>query len=58
MIYADAIFIVTDLAPNERGLVTTSERPIWTFPNDYIERLKTALMTANPNIFKGNQGNP
>lgn len=39
-------------------LVTTSERPIWTFPNDYIERLKTALMTANPNIFKENQGNP
>jgi hypothetical protein len=43
-----------DLDPNERGLVTTSERPIWTFPNDYIERLKTALMTANPNLFKWN----
>jgi esterase/lipase superfamily enzyme len=50
--------LMYDLDPNERGLVTTSERPIWTFPNDYIERLKTALMTANPTLFKGNQGNP
>ncbi|MCG6973946.1 MAG: alpha/beta hydrolase [Desulfobacterales bacterium] len=45
--------LMCDLAPNEKGLVTTSERPIWTFPNDYIERLKTALMTANPKISKG-----
>ena len=50
--------LMYDLDPNERGLITTSERPIWTFPNDYIERLKTALMTANPNIFKENQENP
>jgi len=50
--------LMYDLDPNERGLVTTSERRIWTFPNDYIERLKAALMTANPNIFKENQGNP
>jgi esterase/lipase superfamily enzyme len=46
--------LMYDLDPNERGLVTTSERRIWTFPNDYIERLKTALMTANPNLFKWN----
>jgi esterase/lipase superfamily enzyme len=46
--------LMYDLNPNERGLITTSERPIWTFPNDYIERLKTALKAANPNLFKGN----
>jgi len=30
------------------------ERPIWTFPNDYIERLKTSLMVTNPNLFRKN----
>ena len=46
--------LMYDLDPNERGLVTTPERPIWTFPNDYIERLKTALRVNNPNLFREN----
>ena len=43
--------LMYDLEPEERGLVTTPERPIWTFPDDYIKRLKTALKNANPNLF-------
>jgi len=46
--------LMYDLDPKERGLTNTPERPIWTFPNDYIERLKTSLMTANPNLFREN----
>ena len=46
--------LMYDLDPSERGLVTTPERPIWTFPNDYIERLKTALRVNNPNLFREN----
>ena len=33
----------TDLGPAERGLVRDDASPIWTFPSDYIERLRTAL---------------
>jgi esterase/lipase superfamily enzyme len=43
--------LMYDLEPDERGLVTTPERPVWTFPEDYIKRLKTALKDANPELF-------
>jgi len=43
--------LMYDLEPKERGLVTTPERPIWTFPDDYIVRLKAALKAANPELF-------
>jgi esterase/lipase superfamily enzyme len=43
--------LMYDLEPGERGLVTTFERPIWTFPDDYILRLKAALKVANPDLF-------
>jgi len=46
--------LMYDLDPKERGLVNTSEHPIWTFPNDYIERLKTSLMVTNPKLFREN----
>ena len=38
-----------DLSPGDRGLVRVEEgSPIWTFPPDYIERLRVALIKANP----------
>jgi esterase/lipase superfamily enzyme len=38
-----------DLPPDERGLVRVEEdSPIWSFPPDYIERLRVALIKANP----------
>jgi len=43
--------LMYDLEPEERGLVNTPERPIWTFPDDYIKRLKAALKSANPALF-------
>jgi len=43
--------LMYDLEPEERGLVNTPERPIWTFPDDYIKRLKAALRSANPALF-------
>ena len=30
-----------DLQPADRGLVRATDSPIWTFPTDYIERLRT-----------------
>jgi len=32
-----------DLTPVERGLVQTDDRPIWTFPPDYIDKLRAAM---------------
>jgi len=38
-----------DLPPNDRGLVRNDEdTPIWAFPPDYIDRLRVALIKANP----------
>jgi esterase/lipase superfamily enzyme len=34
----------TDLSPEERGLVRKENSPIWTFPADYIQRLREALL--------------
>ncbi len=36
------------LAPQERGLERTEGTPVWTFPPDYIDRLRAAIINANP----------
>ncbi len=36
------------LPPGQRGLVRSDANPIWTFPEDYIARLRQALGVANP----------
>jgi len=36
------------LGPSERGLVQVGTSKVWTFPADYIKRLRTALGGANP----------
>ena len=49
--WASSDILVTlayDLKPMERGLTRTKEKPIWTFPSDYIERLKSILAEKNP----------
>jgi len=35
-----------DLAPQERGLVRAPGSPVWTFPDDYLERAGVALDRA------------
>jgi esterase/lipase superfamily enzyme len=40
--------LLYDLAPSERGLVPAQDSPIWTFPEDYIARLRRALVKENP----------
>ena len=35
-----------NLKPEERGLEQTSGLPIWTFPEDYVDRLRSALVRA------------
>ncbi|WP_455374834.1 alpha/beta hydrolase [Kaarinaea lacus] len=37
-----------DLLPADRGLVRSEDNPIWTFPPDYIARLRSAIVNANP----------
>ena len=38
-----------NLKPQERGLEQTGGRPIWTFPTDYIDRLRAALVKVRSN---------
>ena len=40
--------LLYDLAPSERGLGRKPNSPIWTFPEDYIGRLRRALNKENP----------
>ncbi len=43
--------LLYDLPPAERGLVLADRQlPIWTFPPDYIARLRRALAAANPDL--------
>jgi esterase/lipase superfamily enzyme len=49
--WASSDILVTlafDLKPTERGLTRTKEKPIWVFPSDYNERLKSILADNNP----------
>ncbi len=44
--------LMHDLRPDERGLVLLEDIPIWTFPPDYIQRLRAALLKVLPNTKK------
>lgn len=37
-----------DLRPADRGLVRAHEAPVWSFPEDYVERLRAALLENAP----------
>lgn len=41
------VTLLYDLPPAERGLVRKPDSPIWTFPDDYITRLRGALVPEN-----------
>jgi hypothetical protein len=36
--------LMHDLDPDKRGLVRLPDRPVWRFPEDYIRRLRAALL--------------
>ena len=38
--------LMFDLTPEQRGLVRADDQPFWTFPEDYIDRLRSALVMA------------
>jgi hypothetical protein len=44
------ITLAYGLGPAERGLVRGEHLPIWAFPADYIERLRAAIIKANPDL--------
>jgi esterase/lipase superfamily enzyme len=44
--------LMHDLKPDERGLVKSEDIPIWTFPPDYIQRLRAALPDVLPGAKK------
>jgi hypothetical protein len=49
--WASSDILVTlayDFKPMARGLIRTKEKPVWVFPPDYIERLKSILADNNP----------
>lgn len=43
--------LLYDLPPVARGLVWSDEMPLWTFPDDYVERLREAVRKARPELF-------
>jgi hypothetical protein len=47
------VSLMYDLKPAERGLEKDAEMPIWTFPADYIQKLRAVLMAVNPELSKG-----
>lgn len=52
---SDLLFALGNhLGPAERGLVRKAEEiPVWTFPADYIARLRAALVKLDPDLAKG-----
>ena len=42
--------LMYNLSPAERGLVQLEDRPLWDFPEDYVERLRKSLAEVNPAI--------
>jgi esterase/lipase superfamily enzyme len=44
--------LMHNLRPNERGLIQSEDIPIWTFPPDYIQRLRAALLKVLPDTKK------
>jgi hypothetical protein len=39
-----------DLSPGDRGLIRSDDSPIWSFPPNYIERLRDAIVKVNPEL--------
>jgi esterase/lipase superfamily enzyme len=46
------VSLLYNMKPAERGLEKDAELPIWTFPSDYIQKLRVVLMAANPELPK------
>jgi esterase/lipase superfamily enzyme len=44
------ITLAYGLSPTERGLVRAEDSALWSFPADYIERLRAAIIKANPDL--------
>ena len=44
--------LMYDLKPDKRGLIQAADIPIWTFPPDYIQRLRAALIKVLPDAKK------
>jgi len=40
--------LMHNLKPDERGLVQSADIPVWTFPPDYIQQLRAALIEVSP----------
>jgi esterase/lipase superfamily enzyme len=49
--------LMYDLRPDQRGLVQDSQLPLWTFPEDYIQRLRDVLIEANPDFRQSSEDN-
>ncbi|UCH46604.1 MAG: alpha/beta hydrolase [Betaproteobacteria bacterium] len=45
------------LEPEDRGLVHTEGLPVWTFPADYIDRLRAAIIQVNPGLKEALESN-
>lgn len=43
------------LDPQERGLVRQQDLPVYTFPPDYMSRLRESVQRVNPELFEGYQ---
>ncbi len=44
------ITLAYGLSPKERGLVRRESSPLWSFPADYIKRLRAAILKASPDL--------
>ena len=42
-----------DIDPTRRGLVKHANLPVWTFPPDYVERLRKTLLEVSPRLAGG-----
>ncbi len=42
--------LMYSLSPQERGLVREGNSPLWTFPPDYIAKLRRKLIEVNPDL--------
>lgn len=42
--------LMSELGPTQRGLKLRTDMPVYEFPSDYVERLRTALEEAKPRL--------
>ena len=47
------VTLMHDLEPAERGLIRSTELPVWQFPPDYIQNLRSTLIRVNPELKRG-----